>query len=156
MTKAQQWIRENSGRHFCQCGCNGVIPIKLHHHTRGVPRFINHHCARVENRMKGKFGKQNPNFNGGRKVTATGYTEVLIGNDSKTGRPIYQLEHRLVMETIIGRILTPVETVHHKNGIRTDNRPENLELWCRKHPAGQRVEDLVAWAKEILRQYGCD
>jgi len=53
--------------------------------------------------------------------------------------------HRLVMERLIGRELFEFENVHHKNGIRHDNAPSNLELWVTPQPTGQRPEDLVAW-----------
>lgn len=63
-------------------------------------------------------------------------------------------EHAVVMAAMLGRPLRPEETVHHRNGVRHDNRPENLELWASRHPKGQRVEDLVAFAREILDTYG--
>lgn len=65
----------------------------------------------------------------------------------------YTLQHRLVMEAMLGRLLLPGENVHHKNGVRSDNRIENLELWVSHQPSGQRVEDLIEWAEEILRRY---
>lgn len=65
-----------------------------------------------------------------------------------------KMEHRMVMEAHLGRPLMRHESVHHKNGVRDDNRIENLELWSRSQPYGQRVTDKIAWAREILALYG--
>ncbi len=65
----------------------------------------------------------------------------------------YVFEHVLVMEAKIGRKLRAGENVHHKNGVRHDNRPANLELWVRPQPVGVRASDLLQWARYIIKTY---
>lgn len=81
-------------------------------------------------------------------VDANGYLRRYLDGQRQA-----QYVHRLVMVELLGRPLLPSESVHHVNGNRTDNRPVNLELWSSSQPAGQRVEDKVAWAVEILTTY---
>lgn len=81
------------------------------------------------------------------RVQPDGYVEERVA----TG---WVKQHRMVMEQLLGRRLAPFENVHHRNGQRHDNRASNLELWVTKQPLGQRPEDLVVWAKEILALYG--
>jgi hypothetical protein len=78
----------------------------------------------------------------GTGTVMNGYVRVPVGGGSRVPA------HRLVMEQIVGRKLQPFENVHHINGVRHDNRPENLELWAKPQPNGQRVADLVAWVVE--------
>jgi hypothetical protein len=85
-------------------------------------------------------------------ISQDGY--VILSGVWPDGRTVS--EHKLVMERMLGRQLYPGENVHHRNGNRADNRPENLELWVTFQPCGQRPADLVAYAKEILARYDVD
>lgn len=69
------------------------------------------------------------------------------------GRRGLRHEHRVVLEQALGRSLLRTEEVHHRNGVRDDNRLENLELWVHSQPAGQRVDDVIAHAVEMLDRY---
>jgi len=93
--------------------------------------------------MTARTGERHPRWQGGRFKTAAGYIK-LVNNE---------YEHRTIMAGYLGRPLMMGESVHHKNGIRDDNRIENLELRIAPHASGIGIEDAVIWAKEILRRY---
>lgn len=65
-----------------------------------------------------------------------------------------RLEHRVLIEAALGRPLARHEVVHHRNGIRTDNRLVNLELRTTVHPSGQSVEEMLDFCRDYIQTYG--
>lgn len=105
-------------------------------------------------KIDGRGGPGRPKTNKdstGRYVTSNGY--VKVRQDDVIGRDKWVLEHRHVMEQVLGRPLLPGENIHHKDGNRQNNSPFNLELWVSHQPAGQRPKELLEWAEEIFRRY---
>ena len=68
------------------------------------------------------------NWKGGKNIDSSGYVRVLMPDHPNTNAAKYMPEHRLIMSNYLQRPLCPWEQVHHKNGIRHDNRIENLLL----------------------------
>lgn len=139
-------------RWICRCECGTEKSVYGKELRTGGSKSCG--CLRDE-LASAKTGPKHSSWKGGRRVASTGYIEVYEPEHPNAfghGRK-YVFEHRLVMEKYLGRYLTSGEAVHHINGIKTDNRLENLELWASSQPTGQRVSDKVAWAKEILALY---
>lgn len=134
----------------CTCDCGKTSKVngaKLRSgHTRSCGCLL-------QEAIKAKRGASAWNWKGGRRRVDGGYIRSQATNHPHADTSGYVLEHRLVMEKHLNRYLLPDETVHHKNGIRDDNRPENLELWARNHGSGQRLEDRIQDAKNLLIRY---
>lgn len=87
-------------------------------------------------------------------ITKGGYRIIYKKSHPNSQKKGLIFEHILIMSEYLGRPLIKSETVHHKNGIRDDNRIENLELWSNRQCKGQRVDDKLKWCKEFLEEYG--
>lgn len=153
--------RENRVRRFCSQRCyyefNSRIP----------PTMECAFCHKVVERRRIYWNGKNMGFDKRAKYCSTDcqnkaqFTGGFIDKNgyrvftrANKGSPLQIYEHREVMEKILGRTLLSNETIHHKNGDRQDNRPENLELFNSRHPKGQRVRDKLQFAIELIKEYG--
>lgn len=121
--------------------CDTERQVRIAKVERGLFKYCSDECRiiglnRFQNRKRGSE-KRYPQ--------ETDYVRVI---DWSTGKRRFIMEHRLVMEGMIGRRLRPEERVHHINGNRTDNRPENLRLYASQsehmrveHP--ERVKEMA-------------
>lgn len=89
-----------------------------------TPKYCSVKCTGI-----GQKGVNNPAYAGGEVMLNTGYIAVLNPDHPNADDRGYILKHRLIMETMIGRLLELEEVVHHENGDRQDNSPENLILF---------------------------
>ena len=156
------WVRKSQNHaRFCSRECKdaawviGTEPricanchTEFHFNLRmlkwNAGKFCSRECSKAY-RLAKSIGRT--------KTTGDGYVIVRMPDHPYAQGAGWVMKHRLVMEKQLGRYLTAEENVHHVNGDRSDNRIENLELWITSQPSGQREEDQVRWAINILAQY---
>ena len=133
-------LREKGNLWKCQCECGNIVELT----TSRLKYQKSCRCLKVchKNYIRRTDLKQQD-----------GYTLTYLPFHPRSNKSGMVLSHIIVMEEHLNRYLLSEETVHHKNGVRDDNRIENLELWASRHPKGQRVIDLIEYAKEILELY---
>lgn len=107
--------------------------------------------------LRGKHGNHatgadHGNWNDGRWLSPQGYVGIRVpeGHHLRMANG-YAYEHQLVMEKKLGRRLLPGELVHHENGVRSDNHPDNLELTTRSDHARDHVEH--GWTRDALGRF---
>ena len=155
---------------ICKCGCGQ--PTKMITHTNNKSgrikgkynEFITGHNSKGKNNpVRGKSrpdmtGVGNPKWKGGRKKHS-GYIAILMPDYPSCDCSGYVLEHRLIVEQQIGRYLSTEEQCHHINGIKDDNRPENLMAFVNAsahtrfhaNPNNVKPEEIIFDGRELCK-----
>ena len=108
------------------CCCGESFKTTHAEIRKGGGKFCSQDCYH-----ESRKGKRSTNWKGGRKKSR-GYIELYKPEHPRSDINGYIKEHRVIMEICLGRDLDKSEIVHHKIGIRDDNRIENLEVMTRK------------------------
>lgn len=147
-TRTPVGVGEPNPSGMCKCGCGETTTRAEYLYRDGVRYHNAHrdyahgHHARGRRYTRAKIGPESPHWKGGR-AHSHGYVSVWVHPDdplrvmARSGSRLHVLEHRLVMARYLGRPLASHEQVHHINGVRDDNRLENLQLRIGSHGSGQ-------------------
>lgn len=150
------WVKRGR-RKFCSWDCKGAYQATLTgelSHRTGVPHTPEAK-AKIAAAATGRTGPLNARWRGGRSNTGHGYVNVALDSLAPESRAIvapmvskngYVLEHRAVMALALGRALLPTEHVHHVNGDKMDNRPDNLTVmdWSNHSREHRQIERKMA------------
>jgi len=136
-TKASinQWGGKSRGWE-CVCDCGEKLIISSNDLLKSRKKSCG--CLRKKN---------------GRSYKRRGYVFIKDPTHLNSDSWGYVAEHVKITAGVLGRKLNRGEFIHHKNGIKTDNNPMNLELWTKNHPSGVRVSDLTNFCIKHLETY---
>lgn len=138
--KYTERICKHCGQNFRVANCR----LRGGKHTG---QFCSRQCLQDFRHKSGTFFGKKP-YSGSKVFqTSDGYLNIY---DKETGRT--RKQHRLIMEDVLGRKLEDWESIHHKNGVRDDNRPANLEVVVGKHFSGVLLKDFYSADMERLAQ----
>jgi len=135
-------IINGKGRHLwkCKCVCGNIRKATTTSLRTGAVK----RCRACKKVLSGSVM-------GNRIKDANGYVLITCRCHPNATKQGYVREHVYVMSRYLNRKLEKGEEVHHKNGIKDDNKLENLELWRSNHPSGQRVSDMVEFCYDYLK-----
>jgi hypothetical protein len=122
----------------CRCDCGKETTVRGWSLRSGDSKSCGCLIREITSaRTLGKVRAESYHWTGGRYKDTDGYTVRMVSNHHQANGRGYALEHRLVMEKMLGCPLPDGAVVHHCNGDRSDNRPYNLRLFLSngKHAA---------------------
>ena len=131
---------------LCKCECGTEKTVKGSNLTSGNTKSCGCLAGSKHRQLreKGIFTK---------RTEKSGYVIMHYPEHHNAQKNGSLYEHTYVMSEHLGRPLKPNENVHHINGVRDDNRIENLELWCKSQPCGQRLDDKLKHAIFLINEY---
>jgi ADP-ribosylglycohydrolase len=132
----------------CECGARYVTSA-----THLATEKVKSCGCQLRASARARRGEKHPRWKGGRREDKNGYITIRCYDYPGATGSVSVYEHQAVMAKHLGRPIMIDESIHHRNGIRNDNRLENLELRVSYHGQGQTIDDAIALAQSILRRY---